>query len=55
VTTGVFHVLDRAQLDDELGALSSRVASLLFGSRGPAVQMRVFEMALDEAPGRMIC
>lgn len=49
VSVGMFHVLDDAQLDDELGALSLRIASFLFGSKAAAAQTRVFETALDEA------
>jgi hypothetical protein len=49
VTIGVFHVLDGAQLDDELGALSLRVAALLFAPNAAVPQTSVFETALDEA------
>ena len=49
LSIGVFHLLDHAQLDDELGALSLRVAAVLFSPKETAVQIRVFETALDEA------
>jgi hypothetical protein len=49
VAISVFHVLDGAQLDDELGALSLRVAALLFSPNATVPQTRVFETALDDA------
>jgi hypothetical protein len=49
VSIGVFRVLDGTQLDDELGAVSLRVAAVLFSPNETIVQTRVFETALDEA------